>query len=244
MKKITALVLALMLVFALASCGSSAADISMSSEQYANAKIKSEGVMSYAEYAALPLDAPVVIEAYVQATQSWWDNKITVYAADLDGAYFLYEMACTEENAKKLTPGTKIKVTGFKGAWAGEVEVMNATFEFVGEEGDSYIAPALDVTAIAGKASLLRYQNQLVTFKGMEVVSVEYKNGERGDDVYLTAKLGETSVSFCVEMYLTDPESDVYKAVEALKSGDKIDIEAFLYWYNGANPHVVGVTKK
>ena len=64
MKKITALVLVLMLVFALASCGA-AADLSMSSEQYANVKVKSEGVMSYAEYAAMPVGAPVVIEAYL-----------------------------------------------------------------------------------------------------------------------------------------------------------------------------------
>jgi hypothetical protein len=41
----------------------------------------------------------------VQATQSWWDNKITVYAQDQDGAYFLYEMACSEEDAAKLVPG-------------------------------------------------------------------------------------------------------------------------------------------
>ena len=242
MKKITALVLALMLVFAFVSCGATA-DISMSSEQYANAKIKSEGVMTYAEYAAAPLDAPVVIEAYVQATQSWWDNKITVYAADLDGAYFLYEMACSEADAAKLVPGAKIKVTGYKGAWAGEVEVMGASFEFVGAEGDSFVAPALNVTSLVGKEDLVKYQNQLVVFNGMEVVSVEYKGGERGDDVYLTAKLGNVEVSFCVERYLTDPDTEVYQAVEALAAGDVINVEAFLYWYNGANPHVVGISK-
>ncbi len=46
-----------------------------------------------------------------------------------------------------------------------------------------------------------------------------------------------------MEAYLTNEESDTYKAVEALNAGDVIDIEAFLYWYNGANPHVIGVTK-
>ena len=98
-------------------------------------------VMSYADYAAAALDAEVVIETYVQATQSWWDNKITVYTQDEDGAYFLYEMACAEEDAAKLVPGTKIRVTGYKGEWAGEVEVMDATFEIL--EG-SYIAEAKD----------------------------------------------------------------------------------------------------
>ena len=242
MKKITALLLVVVLaVFALASCAP-AAYFEITAEQYEKAKIKSEGVMTYAEYDAAALDSAVVIEGYVQATQSWWDNKITVYLADLDGAYFLYELACSEADAAKLTPGTKIKVTGTKGAWAGEVEVMDATFTFIADESDRLVLPALNVSSLIGKDSLVNYQNQKVVFKGMTVVSVEYKNGERGDDIYLTCSKGETEVSFCVEMYLTGPDTDVYKAVEALTAGDVVDVEAFLYWYNGANPHVTGVS--
>ena len=37
-------------------------------------------------------------------------------------------------------------------------------------------------------------------------------------------------------------DSDVYKAVEALNIGDKIDMEGFLYWYEGVNPHITSVT--
>jgi hypothetical protein len=33
----------------------------------------------------------------------------------------------------------------------------------------------------------------------------------------------------------------VYKAVKGLRVGDKIDLEGFLYWYNGANPHITSV---
>ena len=71
--------------------------------------------MTYAEYIAADLDSEVVIEAYVQAKQSWWEDKATVYAQDKDGAYFMYDMACSAEDYEKLTVGTKIKVTGFKG---------------------------------------------------------------------------------------------------------------------------------
>ena len=39
----------------------------------------------------------------------------------------------------------------------------------------------------------------------------------------------------------TGADSDVYKAVEALKVGDKIDIEGFLYWYDNAQTHVTAV---
>ena len=92
----------LTLVFTCVGCGASGEDK------------KSEGVMTYDEYVSAALDSEVVIEAYVQAKQSWWEDKATVYAQDKDGGYFLYNMACSEADYEKLTPGTKIKVTGFK----------------------------------------------------------------------------------------------------------------------------------
>ena len=36
-------------------------------------------------------------------------------------------------------------------------------------------------------------------------------------------------------------DTDVYKAVKNLKVGDTIDLEGFLYWYNGVNPHITSV---
>ena len=52
------------------------------------------------------------------------------------------------------------------------------------------------------------------------------------------------SYNFCVEKYLRDESTDVYKAVEGLKVGDVVDIEGFLYWYNGANLQATSVTVK
>ena len=199
-----------------------------------------EGVMTYADYAAAEMDTEVVIETYVQAHQSWWDNKITVYTQDQDGAYFLYELACSEEDAAKLVPGTKIRVTGYKGQWAGEIEVMDGTFEFV-EGGDTFIAEALDVTALLGTEELIDHQNKFVSFKGMTVEAIEYKNGTPGDDIYVTVSLNGQSYSFCVEVYLTGPDTEVYKTVGELKAGDVVDIEGFLYWYEGVNTHITSV---
>lgn len=102
--------------------------------------------MTYEEYMAADLDSQVVIETYVQAKQSWWEDKATVYSQDKDGACFLYNMACSREDYERLVPGTKIRVTGYKSEWSGEIELMDATFEFV--EGDEFIADALDVTDI------------------------------------------------------------------------------------------------
>lgn len=197
-----------------------------------------EGVMTHADYVAAEIDAEVVVETYVQAKQSWWDNKATVYCQSEDGAYFLYEMACPEEDYAKLVPGTKIRVTGYKGEWAGEVEIVDATFEIL--EG-SYIAEPVDMTALLGTDELIAHQNELSVFKGMTIEAIEYKNGQPGDDIYVTASVNGQSYSFCVEVYLTGTDTDVYKSVGELKAGDVVDIEGFLYWYEGANPHIISV---
>ena len=198
--------------------------------------------MTHDEYIAAELDSEIVIETYVQDHQSWWDNKITVYCQSPDGAYFLYELACSEEDAAKLVPGTKIRVTGVKGEWAGEVEVMDGTFEFV-EGGDTFVAEALDVTDLLASEELIAHQNELVAFKGMTVKAIEYKNGEPGDDIYVTLEKDGAEYSFCVEVYLTGTDHAVYTTVGELAEGDTVDVEGFLYWYEGMNPHITGITK-
>ena len=217
----------------------------------ADEAVKSEGVMTYADYVAAELDSEVVIETYVQAHQSCWDGKITCYTQDEDGAYFLYNMACTEEDAAKLVPGTKIKVTGYKAEWAGEVEIIDATFEIL--EG-SFIAEPLDVTALLGTDDLIAHQNELVTFKGMTVEASKDANGndvaflyswdgsgQDGSDLYFNVSVNGETYTFTVESYLCDNTTEVYNAVKNLQIGDTIDMEGFLYWYEGVNPHITSV---
>lgn len=249
MKRLTALLLTFVLAFAFAGCGSkeeSAADA---------ADVKSEGVMTYAEYAAADLETEVTVETYVQAKQSWWDNTATVYTQDKDGGYFLYNMACSEEDYEKLTPGTKIKVTGYKSEWSGEVEITDATFEI--EEGN-YVAAAEDVTSLLGTDDLINHQNKFVSFKGMTVeaagqdadgndVAFLYSwdgSGQDGDDLYFNVSLNGTTYTFTVESYLCDNTTEVYNAVKSLNIGDTVDMEGFLYWYEGVNPHITSVTVK
>ena len=196
--------------------------------------------MTHEQYVAAEMQSEVVVETYVQAHQSWWDNKVTVYCQSPDGAYFLYELACSEADAEKLVPGTKIRVTGNKGEWAGEVEIMDGTFEFV--KGDSFIAQPLDVTDLLGTDALIDHQNELVSFTGMTVENIEYKNGEPGDDIYVTLGHNGGSYSFCVEVYLTGTDSDVYTTVGQLNVGDTVNVEGFLYWYEGMNPHITSIT--
>ena len=220
MKKFAALLLVLAMILAFAGCA-----------------------MTHDKYMEAAMDSKVTVDTYVQATQSWWDNKITVYCQSKDGAYFAYELACSEADAAKLVPGTAITITGTKGEWAGEIEIMDGTFEF-GKANDTYIAEALDVTNLLGTDKLIDHQNEKVLFKGMTVEAIEYKNGEPGDDIYVTLSYNGASYDFCVERYLTGPETEVYAAVGALQAGDKVDVEGFLYWYEGPNAHITSITVK
>ncbi|MEE0111369.1 MAG: hypothetical protein UEP57_10875 [Oscillospiraceae bacterium] len=253
MKKFIAMLLALAMVLAFAACAKTEQPAETTAAPETTAAVETTvaveteaaeaeaAVMTHEEYMAADLDSAVCIETYVQGHQSWWDNKITVYCQSEDGAYFLYELACTEEDAAKLVPGTKILVNGYKGEWAGEVEVMDGTFEFV-EDGETYVAEALDVTELLGTDELIDHQNEFVAFNGMTVEAIEYKNGEPGDDIYVTLGYNGASYSFCVEVYLTGTDSDVYTTVGELEVGDVVNVEGYLYWYEGVNPHITAIS--
>ncbi len=251
MKKFLAILLTLVLAFAIVACNDveeikdNETDVETPVttpdpvEPVFDPAAKGEGVMTYAEYAAAELETQVVIEAYVQDNQSWWDNKITVYTQDPDGAYFLYEMPCSEEDAAKLTKGTKIKVTGYKAEWSGEVEIIDSTFEIL---DGTWVAEAEDLTSLLGTDELINKQNVLAKFTGLTVANISYKDDEYDKDIYVDFTLGENTYSFCVENYHNGPDTDVYKAVQALQIGDVVDVEGFLYWYNGPNVHITAVS--
>ena len=247
MKKILILMLALVLALSVAACGGGSKPAENDGE------VKGEGVMTYAEYAAAELDTQVVVETYVQAKQSWWEDKATLYTQDKDGGYFIYNCACSQADYDKLVPGQKIKVTGYKSEWSGEVEIVDATLEI--EEGN-FIATPFNATSYLASDNLINHQNKLVAFKGLTVAAAGkddagndvpflYKwdgSGQEGDDLYFNVSRDDVVYTFTVESYLCDKDSDVYKAVQGLQIGDKIDVEGFLYWYEGVQPHVISVT--
>lgn len=268
MKKFTVLAMAMTMALTCVACGKDDADeTTTAATTKANTEATTDGttektpeadndadVMSYSDYAAAELDTEVTIEAYVQAKQSWWEDeegpKATFYLQDEDGAYFIYNMKCTKDEYDTLTTGTKIRVKGFKSEWSGEVEIIDASFEVL---DGNYVAEATDVTALLAKDELIDKQNQFVSFKGMTVEAAAegsdaaylYKHdgsGSDGDDLYFKASVDGQTYTFTVESYLCDNTTDVYKAVKELNVGDKIDMEGFLYWYNGANPHITSVT--
>ena len=273
MKKFVAMLLVLTMVLAFAACAktdttettaavettaaaveTTAAAVEETTAATESTEAAAVAVMTHEEYLAAAIDDQVCVETYVQATQSWWEDKITVYCQSPEGAVFAYDMACSEEDAAKLVPGTKIRITGYKAEWSGEVEIMDGTFEFV-EGGDTYIAEALDVTDLLGTDELIDHQNEFVTFTGLTVEPSTDANGNeaaflyswdgsgsQGDDLYFNVSVNGEIYNFCVESYLCGADTDVYKAVEALQVGDVINAEGFLYWYEGVNPHITSVT--
>ena len=218
-----------------------------------------EDAMSFEDYMAAATDAEVVVQGAIQGKQGFFSRDdqglATVYLQDeKGGAYFIYELPCTEKEYELMEIGKTIKVKGYKSEWSGEIEVVDVeTWMFVDGE---YIAEAEDVTALLGTDELASKMNKKVAFKGMTVEPIKNKDdedvafiynydgsGERGPDtdLYFNVSVNGQTYTFTVESYLCGPDSDVYKAVEDLKIGDVIDMEGFLYWYNGPNPHITAI---
>ena len=221
-----------------------------------NTDASAADVISHEDYIKADIDSPVSVETFVQGKQSWWEDngvgQASFYAQNNpEGGYFLYNMPCTKEEYDKIVPGTKLRVNGFKAEWSGEIEIIDSTYEILG--GETFIAAAEDVTALLGKDELIDHQNEFVAFKGMTVEASGdngeaflYKwdnSGSDGDDLYFKVSKDGTTYTFTVESYLCDKDSQVYSDIKNLKVGDVVDLEGFLYWYNGANPHITSVKK-
>ena len=163
---------------------------------------------------------------------------------------------CSEKDAESLVPGAKIRVTGYKTEWSGEVEIAEgAAFEFVEDDSEAYLAFPADVTRLLGTDALALYMNQTVAFSGAVVVASKDADeneapflynwdgsGSRGNDLYFNVQVGEDVYTFVVESYLRGEDTEVYQAVEALEIGDVVDLTGYLYWYNGPNPHIIDVS--
>ena len=210
---------------------------------------KGEGVMSYEDFAAAELDDEVVIEGYLQAKQAYSEDRgdTSLYLQDGKGAYFVYHIACTKDEYETLEIGQKLKITGFKAEWSGEVEITDASFEL--ERGE-YLFRAEDVTALLGTEELIEKQNLLVSIKGATVSESEGGaawlygwdgSGDEGSDLYFNVDIDGKTYSFVVESDLCGPGTEVYEKVKTLEVGDTVNLTGFLYWYEGPNPHIIAV---
>ena len=213
-----------------------------------------EDPMTYEEYAAAELDSEVIVQGGIQAKQAYNAEgdlgHTSVYLQDeTGGAYFLYNLPCTEKEYELMEVGKIIKVKGFKSEWSEEVEVVDAVWQF--EDGE-YIAEPEDVTDLLGSDELIKKQNKLVSFKGMTIEPASEDSaegfkynwdgsGKDGDDLYFNVSKDGKTYQFTVESDLCGPDTAVYEAVKEFKVGNVVDLEGFLYWYEGPNPHITAV---
>lgn len=234
MKKILAIILVLVMAACLVSCG-------------AKPNAKDAGVMTKAQYDAAAMDSDVVIEGFItaKAYAAAWGN-ISFFIQDGDGAYYIYRMPCTDEDDAKLAVGQKVKITGPKTEWSGEVEIKEgmASYEIV--KGEHKFKP-VDITDKLASDDLIKYQNMLASVKKAKVTSAAlYKwdgSGQEGDDLYFNFEVNGNEYTFLVESDLYGADTDVYKAVKALKVGDTVSFNCILYWYNGPQGWVTEITK-
>ena len=250
MKSVLSLLCALVLILALTACAGTNTSSATSTQ---TPSFSAKPILtSHEDFVAAELGTTVTVEAFIQAKQAWHEGKASFYTQTEDGAYFIYEMACTQEEYDALTIGTGLHITGKKSVWSGELEITEATFTTFEY---SFVADPRDVTNQVGSDDLIDYQNERVSFRGMTIVAQTGADGQpaaflyqwdgkgtQGDDLYFKAAVNDQILTFTVESSLCGADTDVYKAVEALKVGDVVDLEGFLYWYDGPNPHVTALT--
>ena len=106
MKKSVALLLTLAMAASMVACGAKTQEAPAVEEAVVEESVAEEvveevteevteetaevAVMTYEEYAAAEVDTEVTVETYVQAKQSWWEDKATVYTQDENGAYYYF----------------------------------------------------------------------------------------------------------------------------------------------------------
>lgn len=247
MKKLLTIMLSVLMVCGLVACSSKDNEEEPTPSPSDDTVVEAPKAKdNYESFVAADVDSEVEVLMYVQAHQGWWEDNgqgvMTLYGMDNDGGYFVYNAKMDKETADSIKEGTLVKVTGTKAEWSGEVEIMDAEIE-VYADADTTVYEAKDVTeAVSDSDALKAYMNQKVAIKGLEVVNVETKDSESDPDLYIECKLADTTVNLCVENYLTGPDTEVYKTAKDLQAGTIIDIEGYLYWYEGANPHVTSIT--
>ena len=248
MKKLLTVLLGVLMVLSLAGCGSKEETPAPEVDPAPTA------ANNYADFVAASNDTELELLMSVQAHQGWWENEgkgvVTVYAQDDDGGYLCYNMEADEATANAMTPGTLIRVKGYKSEWSGEVELVDATCEIVAGGYDGKVYDAKDVTSLSGDQEALKeYMNQKCLFKELQVSADGWTygwdgSGTRGDDIYLNLVCpNDARMTFVVESYLTGADSDVYKLVESLQTGDLVDITCFMYWYEAPQPHIFEIAK-
>lgn len=200
--------------------------------------------MAYQDFLAAPVGTPVCLDTWVQFRGDWWDGFVTVYCQGPEGGLCLYQLACPEEDAEKLTAGTAIRVEGYKAEYKGRAEILDGTFRFREEK------PWFPIAADGKTALKEGRQSVLVSLRGVTVADAGEGKAFRygplgyglsGDDIYLELSWEDGSGTFRLPAQWFPEDSEVYQTAQALEVGAVVDIQAWLDWEDGAKPLITGL---
>lgn len=207
--------------------------------------------MSHAEFMAAENGDDVIVEGYISARQSWWEDKATLYlTTNNEGeGYFVYEYQCTEEEFNsKLVVGACLRIYGAKTIYDGEHEIMGNNIDYeksgVITNAPKFNEKALNVTKVNNE-ELIKYQNGLFTATLKVKGSYSFKNDNENDDIYFTlVDEAGNELSCCVECYV----ENIYPTVKGVITsadfveGASVTVTGYLYWWKtAANPHITSI---
>lgn len=245
MKKLLTVLLGVLMVLALVGCGAKKEETPVVDEDEPVEEVVT-AANTFADYEAAEIDAELELLMSVQCAYIDYKGNGFVFLQCDEGATLGYCDGADTELFAKMTPGTLVKVHGYKSEWSGELELGDATYEIVGE-GTNY--EALDVTDLCGDIEgLTPAMNEKVSFKALQVKEYKYNwdgSGQRdSSDIYLDVECpNNADMTFVIKTGMYDCNSELFQFVETLESGDLVDIEAFMYWYEGPQPYINAIAK-
>lgn len=208
-------------------------------------------VSDYTQFLADDGLNPVTIESFLQLKLDWEEGHTSLYLQDDTGAYYVYRLACTQEEYEALLPGQKLRVTGYKTEFSGEPELTDATFSVL--EG-TFLAEPVAVPDSVDADGLYRYVNHKITLRGFRIDPMfdgrsaffygwdNSGSAEEGSDLYFTVSGSGFSCQAVVKTQMQTPEAEVYRTVQSLQLYDRVELSGILTWYNGPQLLVTAVS--
>jgi hypothetical protein len=151
---------------------------------------------TYVDFAALEDDSNVVVSGVVSAvlSKSYGDASNGLYVNDVDGGYYVYNLA-DDPVTTGIEVGETVIITGKKDTYNGTLEIVDATVEVLDtpkvtveatDYTDAYKAAAdLKAESLVGKQALL------VTVKGVTLQAQSADDQNRGKHLVVRERLAD-----------------------------------------------------
>ena len=220
----------------------------------------------YETFMSTPDGENVNVSGYLVAKTTYYNGTTNLYLTSKDGSegYYVYNYECTQEQFNALvynsTNPIEVAVSGVKASYAGMQEIIDATVTIT---GNSYKIDSIQftdlsnlnenfmcsifVTTLTVKEYPAQAENSGTTVSANKAYA--YKGDEPTDDLYfILVDANGNELSCCVEAYIDYSQytptfkDGLYNAVKSLQVGDVVSVSGFMYWWNGANPHIISIS--